>query len=1009
MADTSKSAFRFGRNPQSAILFALIVIPLIYFYPVLLGQVFLAPGDGWAQNFPLRVLAGQMIADGQLPLWNPYIFGGMPLAASVYPGAFYPPNWLFAILPPVWAMNLVVITTYHLALIGAYLYARRIGVTRLGALLTGVAFAFGGFMINHLSHTSRIGAAAWLPWVLLAIENITRSTSWRTAWRWAALGAAFIALQFVAGEPQMVAFTVLVCAPCTLFALKHCADRTARFRSVAALAVMVVCGVLMCLPQLLPSLELLAQSERNDPGPLFFDSYSFPPKQLPALIFPYFFGGGMLPPFRLPNWGDAYPAEMAGYVGLLTWLFALIGLLSSRLTAKAGETPEAPEITDTRRRVWLWLGIATVVMILAFGGYLPFELNHLLYRVPGYKAFRGSYRHTFEFTFALGVLGGLGASRLSQLSDGLKRRAMMLGTLALTLIVAVVAVLYRFFGSKLANTNPRSANAAALTNPEFLVPIGCFIVSVAALWLTYGLIDRYAQPPTVGQVPNLSHAPRWWRMWGRLRTYPTLKGALLIGVLLLDVAAYGHFFQWRLVTANTADRLADPPAVQFIKSRERDWNSFRVMSHLTMPGDYTLHWPEDPNFETVNQPNISLMRGLQSVSGYDVLRPLRVGEITGTAGSVLNGYVQDTKSFSLEDRGLDLLNVKYLLVGHGGATGKKTGVDFDGVYFARTYFGAELKPGSKLTTTAGNTTATEIAIVSNMANSTHLRDGAPILKLRLHTRDGRVIERTLEAGRDTSEWAYDRSDVKAAIKHARARVFEDFDAGEFKSHGYMGRLKFDRAEIEKIEWIYAREDASLLLLRASLFDATTSKSEPLANFYLPSERWHSLGRFDQVEVYENLRALPRAWFVKEVQADAAGQIYRAARTGQHHSLEDNGIFDFAAVALLDRLNQPPVGVQDASTKPELKSYQPNRLEIETRNPSQSFLVLSEVYYDGWEARVDGQPTKIYRTNYTLRGIVVPPGDHHIEFVYRPRSFRLGVMGFAAGLLVLLIGWVRARS
>ncbi|MDX2043630.1 MAG: DUF6044 family protein [Acidobacteriota bacterium] len=971
MVDTSKSAFRFGRNPKSAIAIALVALPLIYFYPVLLGQVFLAPGDGWAQNFPLRALAGQMIADGQLPLWNPYIFGGMPLAASVYPGAFYPPNWLFAVLPPVWAMNLVVITTYHLALIGAYLYARRIGITRLGALLAGVAFAFGGFMINHLSHTSRIGAAAWLPWVLLAIENITRSASWRTAWRWAALGAAFIALQFVAGEPQMVAFTVLVCAPCTLFALKNCADRTARFRSLMALAVMIVCGVLMCLPQLLPSLELLAQSERNDPGPLFFDSYSFPPKQLPSLIFPYFFGGGMLPPFRLPNWGDAYPAQMAGYVGLLTWLFALIGLLSFRLTAKADETSEA---ADTRRRMWLWLGIAATVMILAFGGYLPFELNHLLYRVPGYKAFRGSYRHTFEFTFALGVLGGLGATRLSLLAEEFKRRAMMLGTLALALTVAIVAVLYRFFGPSLASANPRAANAAALTNPEFLVPIGCFVVSVAALWLSQ------SQKLSVG--------------W---------KHALLVGVLLLDVAAYGHFFQWRLVTANTTERLADPPAVQFIKSREKDLNSFRVMSHLTMPGDYTLFWPEDPNFETVNQPNISLMRGLQSVSGYDVLRPLRVGEITGTAGSVLNGYVQDTKSFGLEDRGLDLLNVKYLLVGHGGATGKKTGVEFDGMYFARTYFGAELKPGSKLTTTAGNTMATEIAVVSNMANSTHLPDGAPILKLRLHTRDGRVIERTLEAGRDTSEWAYDRADVKAAIKHQRARVFEDFDAGEFKSHGYLGRLKFDRAEIEKIEWIYLREDASLLLLRATLFDATTGKSEPLANFYLPSERWHSLGRFDQVEVYENLRVLPRVWITWSLIKTKPGEeILKAIRNAP----DEKSFSDLKEFALTEEPTSAVPSTDFFDCKAEIKTYAPHRIEIEKQGISNGFLVLSEVFYDGWEARVDGQPTKIYRTNYTLRGVVVPPGEHRIEFVYRPRSFRLGLWGLVSGVAVLVIGWIR---
>jgi len=115
--------------------------------------------------------------------------------------------------------------------------------------------------------------------------------------------------------------------------------------------------------------------------------------------------------------------------------------------------------------------------------------------------------------------------------------------------------------------------------------------------------------------------------------------------------------------------------VQLIKSQEKDFNSFRVMSYPVQAYDYAYAWPEDPNFDLINQPNTSILRGLQSVSGYDILRPVRVGEMTGTAGSVLNGFVQDPKSFGLEDRGLDLLNVKYLIVGYGGATGKKVGTN----------------------------------------------------------------------------------------------------------------------------------------------------------------------------------------------------------------------------------------------------------------------------------------------------------------------------------------------
>jgi hypothetical protein len=187
----------------------LVALPIAYFAKAITGKIALLQGDAWVQNFPLRVLAGAMIADGHIPLWNPYIYGGTPLMASVYPGVFYPPNWLFAILPALAAMHIVVISTYHLALVGTYLYARRIGLDRLSSLLSGVVFTFSAFMIAHLEQTSRISAAAWLPWILLAVEHLYR----RVSLRWTLLGSLFVALQFFAGEPQMTTYSFLSFLP----------------------------------------------------------------------------------------------------------------------------------------------------------------------------------------------------------------------------------------------------------------------------------------------------------------------------------------------------------------------------------------------------------------------------------------------------------------------------------------------------------------------------------------------------------------------------------------------------------------------------------------------------------------------------------------------------------------------------------------------------------------------------------------------------------------------------
>jgi hypothetical protein len=522
-----------------------------------------------------------------------------------------------------------------------------------------------------------------------------------------------------------------------------------------------------------------------------------------------------------------------------------------------------------------------------------------------------------------------------------------------------------------------------MANAEFIIPIACFALSLAALWIS--------------QVANLK---------------PQTSCLLLAAVLLLDVASYGHFFHWRIATFNVNHRLSDPPAVQVIKAREGDFNSFRVMSYPVQAYDYVFDWPEDPNYELINAPNISILRGLQSISGYDVLRPVRVGEMIGASGASIHGYLQDLNSFKSFDRGFDLLNVKYLIAGYGGATGKKVGHTYEGVYFARTNFGMEFKPGVKLTTEAGGAPANEIALVSMLANSTHLPDGAPILKFRLHTRDHRVIECELQAGRDTSEWAYDRADVRANIKHRRAAVVESQKVENFASHLYLGRLKFDRAEVERIEWIYAREDALLYLVRASLHDSQTGVSTPLSPFYLPPERWRKLADLDQIEVYENLQMAPRAWFVQNLIELPREHVIKTIRTGL---TPDGERFDPLKTAMVEKEDAQKGVVKNydsggASDIPQAQviDYRPNHIEIETHRPEEGFLVLSEIFYHGWKAYIDGKEQAVIRTDYVLRGINVPPGDHKVEFIYRPRSFRNGLLYALPGLALLILIHPRIR-
>jgi hypothetical protein len=932
-------------SKRIAAAFILALLPLLYFYPAVLGQVILMEGDGWYYNLSTRILAARMIAQGIPPLWNPYICAGMPLLASIQPGAIYPLNWLFAILSPGVAMNAVMIASYHLAIFGAYLYARRIGIGRVGALITAIIFTFSGYMIAHIEQTNMTAAAPWLPWILFSIEGLYQRFSWRLV----VLGSIAIALQTFAGHPQTTFYTALICGIYVIFSLVWREEKERRMRFLGAVLALAICGFLLSAIQLLPMRELQQLGERAQIGYEHFSLFAMPPRRLFAIIFPFFFGGYALPPYRTIGWDYWFIFKwQCGYVGMLGLLLGMVALFGPR----------------RQRLVWFWAITAVFALVLAIGAYLPFGINHLLYRIPVYNLFRGSYRHLYEFTFAVAVLAGLGIKYLGEMEPEQVKRALKRSVLTLTTLVAGTAISYRFLLSRFGTPTPPPAQAGSLTSAEALIPLCFFILSVVALIF-------YARRQTV------------------------FTAALLVLLLLLDLASFGHFFYWRGSDFSIVERLADPPTVKYLKAREPDLNAFRMVTLSMFP------WGTE-NYESLNQPNVSIVRGVQSVNGYE---PMRLPRLAAVAGDMdIFGVVRNLNSFGQFDQGLNLLKVKYLLREQKGWPDLK----HEEIGFSQADLNLKLESGSHVELTPGGVLATELAIISTMANSTHLPDHSPIVRVKLHDKNERIIEREIQAGRDTSEWAYDHPDVRPFVKHQRARMAESLDANGVKVHRYLARLTFERAEIERIEFDFLRADANILIVRASLYDAPTTTSFPLTSLNLPAERWRKVERSGQVDVYENLKVMPTAWFVRRVTAMPSGKVLSAVKEGK---LDNGQEFNPAEVALFETedfggrpIELPPVG-DPAGAEVLLSHYGPQRIVLRTRNPQPAFLVLSEVYYRGWEAHIDGVKTPVERVNYILRGIAVPPGEHRIEFVFRAHSFRLGAIYSGVGALVLLGGAV----
>jgi len=120
--------------------------------------------------------------------------------------------------------------------------------------------------------------------------------------------------------------------------------------------------------------------------------------------------------------------------------------------------------------------------------------------------------------------------------------------------------------------------------------------------------------------------------------------------------------------------------------------------------------------------------------------------------------------------------------------------------------------------------------------------------------------------------------------------------------------------------------------------------------------------------------------------------------GKEFVMETNKVFVYENVDVL-----PRVFVSDyKSGVVEITKYSPNQIMLNAELKEQDFVVLSEVYYPGWKAYDNGKPIDIQKTNQALRGIQLEKGDHVIDFVYEPISYRIGKVISILSVLVLLV-------
>jgi hypothetical protein len=366
--------------------------------------------DVAAQFLHIRYLASNEMSGGSIPLWNPYLYGGVPFLGDFQSALLYPPNLIFLVLPIATAINWSFFL--HVFLLGASMYAWAVagrGLRPLSGLIAGMAAMCGGSFFLHIyaGHLSNVCSMAWAPLVFLGIDGWLKK---RHA-GWIFLSSSAAALQIYAGHPQYAYDTALVSG---LYALVHLSFGPRLRTDAAGLALIYPLAFLLAAVQILPGISAAAESARSGGTSYPFASmFSFPPENILTLIFPWLFG-------KLSSyWGRCYLWEMSLYGG--TGMLLLAGLAVFR--KGWSRTPEG--------RLLL---LAVCALVLALGGHT--FLHKILYELlPGFAYFRGASKFIFFTGLFLALLAGIGTDRL--LSGGLPgKRACLAGIILGVIILA---------------------------------------------------------------------------------------------------------------------------------------------------------------------------------------------------------------------------------------------------------------------------------------------------------------------------------------------------------------------------------------------------------------------------------------------------------------------------------------------------------------------------------------------------------------------------------------------
>ena len=379
-----------------AIIGGITIIVLVLFYPIVFeGKTFGSP-DSLNPRSSSMILEQSRKTDGQFPLWQPWIFSGMPTAdAFTYISSLYFPNYVLNFLFQSSHLNQLL----HLIFtgLGGFVFLRFLGLSKIVAFMGATAFMITPFMITMIvfGHGSQMMTAAYLPWIMwMTIKVMTKPSFCGVG-----LLAVLMGFQLQRAHAQIAYYTWMLAGAYVLFYLlwniKNTKETKIKWLGLGGFLAASLLGIGIALLIYLPSIEYTPFSVRGGgvgggAGYNYATSWSFSPKELLTFIIPSALGFG-----GQTYWGNMPFTDYPNYMGIVILVLAAIGFVHRRDPL-----------------MWFLLGTSILAIFISFGKNLSIIYDLFYSFFPYFNKFRVPAMILILVQFNTSMMAALGLNYL---------------------------------------------------------------------------------------------------------------------------------------------------------------------------------------------------------------------------------------------------------------------------------------------------------------------------------------------------------------------------------------------------------------------------------------------------------------------------------------------------------------------------------------------------------------------------------------------------------------------